>query len=271
MSRLLYHPLKARLLRVLQVQALSPRMRRITLGGPELEGFLSPMPDDHVKLLFPHAAEALPVLPSFDGKGLSFPPGAQRPEARDYTPRHHDPLRGTLTLDFVLHGEGPASQWAEKAKPGDAIGVAGPRASRLIEQERYQHCLLLGDETALPAVARWLEWLGSGVRVTVCVEVESLEDRIELPAHPAADLRWVLRRPAAQGCALLAALKQLPAGSPGARGAWSAASSFAWIACESAQMRALRHHLLNERGWPREQLYAAGYWKRGDSDHDDEH
>lgn len=268
MTRMQYHPLKARLLHVLQVEALSPRLRRITLSGPELDGFLSPMPDDHVKLLFPHEGAVLPVLPSFGSNGASFPVGTLRPVARDYTPRHHDPERRTLTLDFVLHGDGPASQWAANAKPGDAIGVAGPRASRLIDRQAFKHWLLLGDETALPALARWLAWIPPQARVTVCVEVASLEDRLALPAHAGADLNWVVRRLPSQGCALLAALQELPRH---ASSAWDVESSYAWIACESTQMRGLRQHLLNERAWPREQLYAAGYWKRGDSDHDDEH
>ncbi|MFN3302169.1 MAG: siderophore-interacting protein [Roseateles sp.] len=260
MSSLVYHPLRARMLQVLRVDDLSPRLRRITLGGPELEGFTSPMPDDHVKLLFPAPGEARPVLPTFGANGVSFPDGATRPAARDYTPRAFDLQRHTLTLDFVLHGDGPASTWAAAARPGDPIGVAGPRASRVVDPQAHAHWLLLGDETALPAIARWLEWIPQTSRVTVRVEVDSPEDRIALPAHDGLDLAWVQRRPVPQGCALLAAVCGLPL-APG----------YAWIACESAQMRALRLHLLTERAWPRDHLYAAGYWKRGTSDHDDEH
>ncbi|HEY0956655.1 MAG TPA: siderophore-interacting protein [Roseateles sp.] len=260
MSDLVYHPLRARLLQVQRIDALSPRLRRITLGGPALEGFVSPAPDDHVKLLFPARGEALPVLPSFGPQGVSYPEGAARPAARDYTPRTFDPQRQTLTLDFVLHGDGPASTWAASAAVGDFLGVAGPRASRVVNPQAHTHWLLLGDETALPAIARWLEWLPPDRRVTVRVEVGSPSDRIALPGHEGLDLAWVQRRPAPQGCALLAAVCSLPL-TPG----------YAWIASESAQMRGLRQHLLSERGWPREHLHAAGYWKRGKADHDDEH
>ncbi|PND36883.1 NADPH-dependent ferric siderophore reductase [Paucibacter aquatile] len=260
MSQLIYHPLRARLLQVLSVEALSPRLRRITLGGPELEGFVSPMPDDHVKLLLPAPGETLPVLPTFSDKGATFPDGAVRPVARDYTPRAFDLQRQTLTLDFVLHGDGPACTWAASAKPGDQVGVAGPRASHVLDPNAHAHWLLLGDETALPAIARWLEWLPQQARVTVRIEVGRAEDRIQLPAHEGLDLVWLHRESQREDCSLLAEIRRLDL--PG---------GFAWIACESAQMRGLRQHLLSERGWPREQLYAAGYWKRGASDHDHEH
>lgn len=260
MSRLIYHTLRARLLQVQRVDNLSPRMRRITLGGPAMEGFTSPAPDDHVRLIFPARGETLPHLPSFGPQGVSYPEGVQRPAARDYTPRAFDLERQTLTLDFVLHGDGPASTWAAAATVGDFLGVAGPRGSRVVDPNAHSHWLLLGDETALPAIARWLEWIPAGHRVTVRVEVESPADRIALPAHDGLDLAWVQRRPLAQGCALLAAVCALQF-TPG----------FAWIASESAQMRGLRQHLLIERGWPRDHLHAAGYWKRGKSDHDDEH
>lgn len=258
-SRLVYHPLRARLLQVLRVDELSPRMRRITLTGPGLEDFTSPAPDDHVRLIFPAAGASQPMLPTFGAQGASFPEG-ERPIARDYTPRAFDKQRQTLTLDFVLHGDGQASAWAAQARPGDTIAVAGPRASRILAPHAHDHWLLLGDETALPAIARWLEWIPPTHQVTVRVEIETAAECIPLPAHDGLDLGWVQRRAPAQGCALLAHITAL-ALRPG----------YAWIACESAQMRDLRQHLLTERGWPREHLYAAGYWKRGTADHDDEH
>jgi len=43
-----------------------------------------------------------------------------------------------------------------------------------------------------------------------------------------------------------------------------------WIAAESGQVAALRQLLLKERGLDRADLYASGYWKRGEADHRDE-
>jgi len=257
------HPLRARLLQVRQVQDLSPRLRRITVGGAELEGFASSAPDDHVRLLFPAPGQTRPTLPQFGDQGAVFPPGEPRPQARDYTPRHFDAQALSLTLDFVLHGEGPASSWAAAAQPGDWLGVAGPRASRIVTVP-MDWLLLIGDETALPAIARWIEAQPPTRPLRVLAEVDRREDAIALPTHPLLDLQWITRDGAAPGTGegLLRALRALP--HPPGQG-------YAWIATESAQMRALRAELGGPMGWPARQLYAAGYWKKDAADHDDEH
>ncbi len=256
------HPLHYRELTVLRVQALSPRMRRITLGGAALAGFYSPAPDDHVRLIFPAPGQAAPPTPVVDEHGLHFADGVARPAMRDYTPI----VCGTheLALDFVLHGDGPAATWAAQATPGMCIGVAGPRGSHRVGSG-FDGYVLIGDETALPALGRWLETLPAAVPVLCLVEVEDAAEQRALAmtlALPAAHaVRWLHRRGGAPD-ALLQALRQaeLPAGD-----------CFCWIACESAQMRALRRHLIDERGHPRQWLSASGYWKRGSADHLDEH
>lgn len=256
------HELRARPLTVARIDALSPRMRRITLHGA-LDGFVSAAPDDHVKVLFPPPGESKPALPSFGPQGPQLPAGVPRPVMRDYTPRAFDVARGELMLDFVIHGEGPASGWAARARPGDHIAIAGPRASRVLAAE-FDAYLLVADETGLPAVARWLESLPAGRPVSVLAEVDGADAHVALPARAGLSLRWVYRRPvrAGAGGALTEALRAIEP-PPG--------RSYAWIACESAQMRAARTFLADELGWPREHLYGAGYWKHGVADHDDEH
>lgn len=107
------HEIKRRRLQVLQVVDLTPRMRRITLGGPELAGFASLGTDDHVKLLFPQNAEEQAALDNFNpSAGKAQGP---MPEMRDYTPRRYDLDTLELDIDFVLHGDGPASTWAAQA------------------------------------------------------------------------------------------------------------------------------------------------------------
>lgn len=256
------HALRARPLMVARAEPLSPRMRRITLAG-DMDGFVSAAPDDHVKVLFPPPGCARPALPVFGPRGPEFPPDAPRPVTRDYTPRAFDVQRGELVLDFVIHGDGPASTWAARTQPGDEIAIAGPRASRVIARD-FDAYLIAADETGLPAAARWLEWLPSGTPVTLLAEVGSAAEQIALPARAGLTLHWLHRGSAEPGTGgvLLAALRALP---PPAGRAW------AWIACESSQMRTARAFLVDERGWPREHLYGAGYWKRGVADHDDEH
>ena len=131
------HDIKRRHVQVLRVDTLSPHLRSITFGGDELADFVSASFDDHVKLMF-------------DAQGN------QEPVRRDYTPRHHDAARRELTLEFVLHGEGPAAAWAAQAAPGQQVSIGGPRGSLIIPLD-YDWHLLVGDETALPAITRRLE------------------------------------------------------------------------------------------------------------------
>ena len=260
---LIRHPLRARLLQVDHVQALSPRLRRIMLRGDDLADFVSLAPDAHVKALFPPPGQERPVLPSFGPEGAQFPGGAPRPAARDYTPRAFDAAQGWLQLEFVLHGHGPATAWAAAAQPGDWLGIVGPRGSRVVP-DVHDAYLLAGDETALPAIGRWLAMLPADLAVVVLAEVDGPADQIELPARSRLQLHWLHRdgRPAGEGRQLLDAVRAL---------ALPQGSVYAWVAAESAQMRAVRQHLQHDRGFDAAHLHAAGYWKRGQADHDDEH
>lgn len=257
------HPLKARLLQVRRVEDLAPRMRRVVLGG-DLAGFTSPGADDHVKLLIPPPGHERPALPEFGPQGPQFAPGVERPVTRDYTPRRFDPTRGELALDFVVHGHGPAASWAAQAAPGQWLGIAGPRGSR-VPRAPLPWMLLAGDETALPAIARWIEELPpTTTQLIVRVEVDNPAHHLPLPTRPGLDLQWLYRDGSDpeddQRLARALAALALP-DQPG----------YAWIASESAQMRAARALLMAERGFTRHTLHGAGYWKRGVANHDDEH
>ena len=129
------HEIKRRRLHVLRVVDITPRMRRITLGGPELAGFVSLGSDDHIKLLFPQNAAEQAALesPTFTIKG-----DGPQPAMRDYTPRRFDLSIGELDIDFVLHGDGPASTWAEQAQVGQHLYIGGPRGSMIVP--RFRHC-----------------------------------------------------------------------------------------------------------------------------------
>jgi NADPH-dependent ferric siderophore reductase len=174
---------------------------------------------------------------------------------RDYTPRRYDAKANTLEIDFALHDAGPATQWAEQAKPGDTLGVGGPRGSFIVPTEFDWH-LLIGDDTALPAIARRLAELPAGARVVVLAEVDSEADQIPFDTQTELTLQWVHRRGAEPGVSpvLVDALKamKLPAGD-----------FHAWVGCESAIAKALRVHLVGERGANPKWTRASGYWRRG--------
>jgi NADPH-dependent ferric siderophore reductase len=254
------HESRFRLLEVVRVQELTPRMRRITLGGEELEGFRSDGPGDHVKLFFPRPGEERPVMPSIDEDGRMVK-AVRTPVRRDFTPRRYDAERGELDIDFVLHGdEGPASSWAAAAQPGALVGTAGPRGSKIVSPE-FDWYLLGGDETALPAIGRWLEDLRPGVPAIVLAEVGGPADEVDLTSRARADVRWLHRDGAKAGSTTLLADAlaglELPPGD-----------GFAWFAGEAVSLRAVRRHLREERGLDADRLDVSGYWKLGVAEHD---
>ncbi|WP_419900553.1 siderophore-interacting protein [Roseomonas sp. USHLN139] len=242
------HPIRLRRLDVLAVEDLSPSMRRVTLGGPELAGFTSLGFDDHVKLFFLGAGQDPALLPQQGPEGLVFP-SAERPLARDYTPRRFDPVAQTLVIDFALHEAGPATAWALQAAAGQTLLTAGPRGSMVIPLAFDWH-LLAGDETALPAIGRRLEELPAGSRALVVAEVEGLGHEVPLPSAAAVTLVWSHR-----SRSTLAETLRATAFPPG--------DFFAWVAAESTLAKQLRALLLAEKGANPRWTKAAGYWKRG--------
>jgi NADPH-dependent ferric siderophore reductase len=237
------HPLRMRLLQVARVRRLTPHMVRVTLTGPDLEGFVSAAPDDHVKLFFPVAGGAL-NLPTLGPEGPVYPEGVEPSPSRDYTPRRHDAARKELDIDFVLHGEGPASTWAENVKVGDRLGVGGPRGSMIVPDD-YDHYVLVGDATALPAIGRWLEEMPAGTTTTVLVEVASDAERQAL----ARDVRWFV---AGESPGLDEAVASLPLPE---------GDTFWWVATESGRARRLRALLVERRGVDKDRVKATGYWQ----------
>lgn len=256
------HPLRFRRLTVLRTEQPTPHLIRITLGGPELEGFTSPGFDDHMKLFFPDPQTGVLKLPTAGPDGPIWPEGP-KPVARDYTPHHHDPVAGTLQVDFALHEAGPATAWAREAEPGDLLGVGGPRGSFIVPTNFDWH-LLIGDDTALPAIARRLAELPADARVLVLAEVDAPADQVPLPTAARAQVVWVHRESPAAGNEppLLAALRatSLPTGA-----------FHAWIGCESAAAKALRAHLVQDCQANPQWIRASGYWRRGAAGTHDSH
>ena len=253
------HELVYRTLKVARVQQLTPCMLRVTFTGDQLEGFHSPAFDDHVKIFFPLPGQHYPVLPIAGPDGPLPPPVGVVSPARSYTPRHFDPVTGELDIDMVLHGDGPAMTWVASARPGDVVGIGGPRRSFLLPDELSWQ-LMMGDETALPAISRRLERLPVGTDVTVAVEVANARER--LPLNTEADLRvtWLTRDGAEPGTttALDEAVRSLDIPTM---------PCYIWGAGESRQMRGIRSYLQRELGIEASRMRVTGYWTRGIPDH----
>lgn len=218
-------------LHVVRAERPSPGFARIVLGGDALEGFTSLSFDDHVKLVL-HTPGEPPLM-------------------RDYTPRRFDAAKRELTLEFALHGHGPASEWSRLAMPGQTATIGGPRGSMIIPLD-YDWHLLAGDASALPAIARRLEELPPGARARVLVQVHDAADERAFDSAAQLEVEWV-RTPADWQDALQAVV--LPPGE-----------GFAWCAGEAAMMREARDTLLNRHRHPREAMRVAAYWKHGASD-----
>jgi NADPH-dependent ferric siderophore reductase len=248
------HPPRFRALDVCKVEKITPHLVRVTLSGDALDGFVSVGFDDHAKLFFPDPVTGELNRPTVTEEGPVWPEG-MRPVMRDYTPRAFDPVARTLQIDFALHYPGgPATQWAEQAQVGQTLGVAGPRGSFVVPTAFDWH-LLMGDDTALPAIARRLGELPTGARAVVLVEVDSPEDRIDLPSDAKLDVQWIYRNAAGSGATpLLDALRAMP---------MSDGTFHSWIACETAQAKLLRTYLIAECKANPKWIRASGYWRRG--------
>jgi len=243
------HEIKRRRLEVLRVKDITPRMRRITLGGPQLAGFVSLGADDHIKLLFPQNATEQAAL---DNPDFSLQGEGPKPAMRDYTPRRFDLAIGELDIDFVLHGDGPASTWAEQVKVGQHLYIGGPRGSMIVP-DIFDSYLLIGDETAIPAIARRIEELPTGRKVLAVIEIENAAE--QQPLHSAAEVEviWVVRGQDD----LLETVQNLTL--PGG-------SLYSFVATETKLSRQVRRVLLDEHKVNESFLKAVGYWRADGSD-----
>ena len=221
------HELKRRHLTVKHVEALTPHFRRITFVDDSLSDFVSASFDDHIKVFVDDAR-------------------------RDYTPRSFDNAARELVVEFALHGDGPVAEWAEQAVPGSTLDIGGPKGSMIVPLD-YDWHLLVGDETAFPAVARRLEELPAGAKAIVILQAADAADRREFASRADVRLTWV-----STDAELQAAVQAL---------ALPAGEGYAWCAGEASVMAALRRELVDVKGHPSEAIRAAAYWKRGARGH----
>jgi NADPH-dependent ferric siderophore reductase len=236
---------------VKRLERLTPRMVRVTFTGPELTDFAWNGPAAHIKLIFAtEAAQA--ALPGTD---------SPRPATRTYTPRRFDRDARELDVDFVIHGEGPASAWASQVAVGQTLLIAGPGRNYAVDTGADWH-LLAGDDTAIPAISTILEALPPDAAATVFLEVVDAAEEHELHVGANTSVTWLHRGPdpSHAGGPLEATLRgfQLPPGS-----------GRIYVACESGAMRRIRRLLLNDWKLSREQVVTRGYWKLGAVDHPD--
>ena len=255
---------QARTAEVLHTTWLTPAMIRVEMGGESLSGFApGEFTDHYVKLIFPPpgAPYGLPVDPAAVEDAY---PRELWPVTRAYTVRAWDSAAGVLTVDLVRHGDdGIAPAWAAAARPGDRISLFGPGGAYAPAHDADWH-LLVGDESALPAIAATVEALPAAASAVAILEVAGPEEEQPLVTPADVELIWIHRRdtggdPAGgtAGGPLLAAVRAATE-----RGG----DVDAFVHGEADMVRAVRRHLRVERGIPRDRLSASGYWRRGRTD-----
>jgi NADPH-dependent ferric siderophore reductase len=234
------------------VEWLTPALVRVVLGGPGLAGFEVPEDTDtYVNVAIPPAGAPYDAV---------FAPADVReqhdrqhwPARRRYSVRGWDGAR--LTLDFVVHGDtGVGGPWAASAAPGDVLVLEGPGGGYRPDPEADWH-LLVGDESALPAIAASLEAVPAGRRAVVRLVCDGPDHELELACPGELDVRWLHRSGTPDDADLLArevAALEFPEGRV-----------HAFVHGEADEIRAIRRHLLTDRGLARSDMSCSPYWRR---------
>jgi NADPH-dependent ferric siderophore reductase len=244
--------------RVASTEALTPSLVRVVFEGGDLAELVMPdATDTYINAAFRPASA--PYDEVFDPQRLrETHPDAEQPARRRYTVRAWDSDALRLTVDFVVHGDsGVAGPWAMHAEPGDALVFTGPSGSYRPHPAADWH-LMVGDESAVPAIAASLEALPSGARAVVRLVCDGPEHEIELASPADVDLVWLHRRGDQRDDALLlAAVEAVDFGD---------GTPFGFVHGEADEIRAVRRHLLEERGLTRQDLSCSPYWRRTMSD-----
>ncbi|SPE48613.1 Vibriobactin utilization protein ViuB [Streptomyces netropsis] len=259
---------------VVRTERISPAMARVTFGGDDLGDVVVDGRDQRFKLFLPQPGQEAPVLPARDESWFGewrAQDASERAVMRTYTVREMRYGPDEMDVDFVLHGvgddasgghAGPASTWAHAARPGDRAVLLAPVATEnggadFQPPAGTDWVLVTADETALPATAGILAWLPEGTKAKVWIEVAHADDVQDLPTDADADITWLVRGTDREPVLDALRAAELPTGTP-----------YAWIAGEAGTVRALRRHLVGDRGFDRRAVTFTGYWRRGATEED---
>lgn len=238
---------------VVTTEWLTPTLVRVVLGGAGLAGFAVPEDTDtYVNVAIPPAGAPYDAIFSPAEVRAAHPKEAW-PARRRYTVRHWDAVTGLLTLDFVVHGHGAGGPWAAGAQAGDVLVFEGPGSGFHPDPAADWH-LLVGDESALPAIAVSLEAIDAGGRAVVRLVCDGPEFEVPLSCAGELDLVWLHRTGTAGDADLLAAAVadlEFPQGRV-----------HAFVHGEADEIRAIRRHLISDRGVARADMSCSPYWRR---------
>lgn len=247
---------------------LSPSYVRLTFSG--LDGLESRGADHWCRLFFTREGQdvlALPSRTSEIGWYLQYlaTPKPRRPWVRAYTLRNARPELGEVDIDFdfVIHGDrdgniGPASRFAFDATPGDRVGFLDQGVGYTPDHP-HDWTLLIGDETALPAIAGICRTLPASAQGVAIIEIPTASDRQSFPAPPGIEFSWIARDESPDGDSRPGSLAlrtlmsaDLPEGVVHAHAIG-----------ESALATGARRHLVQDREVSKRHVDFVGYWRHG--------
>jgi NADPH-dependent ferric siderophore reductase len=239
---------------VTATEELTPDMVRVILGGGDLDRFEMPdSTDAYVNVAIP--PEGAPYDPIFDPAAIKRDlPRDLWPHRRRYTVRAWNPVQHLLTVDFVVHGsDGVGGAWALAARPGTVLVFEGPSGGYRPDPAADWH-LLVGDESALPAIAASLEAVPIDGFAVVRIVCDGPEHEIPLVCGGDLDLVWLHRTGGPEDADLLAeSVKavEFPRGRVQA-----------FVHGEADEIRQVRRHLLVDRALTRADMSCSPYWRR---------
>ncbi|MBG6238114.1 NADPH-dependent ferric siderophore reductase [Mycetocola sp. CAN_C7] len=301
-SRPAYRPFTAS---VARLERLSPHFVRVTFTGDDLGGFGADRLDQRLKIVFPLEHTGMSDFGATDpatitegswySRWRALPDDARNP-FRTYTVRAVRQQEREVDVDMVSHGDGgPASRWLNRAQPGDEVVLVGPDARSIHSAIGIdwhpgdaRRVLLVGDETAAPAICSVLESLPTGRTAHAFIEIPTGDDVLPVDVPPGSRITWLPRGNAPIGTALGPAVRtwvthnrplyraaisstaqrlddvdvdrELIWDSPEAQ---STGDFYAWLAGEAGVIKSLRRFLVSETGIDRKRIAFMGYWRAG--------
>lgn len=311
-STVAVRPIRSFDVEVVRVQEIGKSFKRVTFGSEDLRSMGADANgntlDLRIKVMIPSPGHDLPDFSSLmELPGMSWYQAwldmdeQSRGFMRTYTVRQLRAEDAEVDVDFVLHPPasggkaGPASSWAEQVQAGDRVVLIGPNAHAgpcsgvEFTPGSSRRLLLVGDETAVPAIASILENLDPAVMGHAILEVPHAADFQDLPAPAGVDIQWIARGERPHGKQLDAAVRTacLPGShidsqpveledvdvdqvilweTPAQDGIQPSGQLYAWIAGEAAVIRELRRYLVREVGMDRREVAFMGYWRIGRSE-----
>jgi NADPH-dependent ferric siderophore reductase len=241
-------------------ERLTPSFASVTLGGPALRNLIVAGGDQTVRLFFPREGQTGLRMPTASNEAwmaqVMLMPKSVRPRVRNMTIRRVRVADNEIDIEFALHGDSPMSSWVRRVRPGDPAGIFD-MGTTYRPPERARSQLLVGDETALPAILAILDQAPPSLTAEVYLEVPTAADVRDVTAPAGTRVHWFSRdhvpdeRP---GTVVLEAVRraEMPPGRV-----------YAWVAGESRLATSVRRHLVNDRGLPKADISFAGYWRHG--------